>query len=41
MLQTAELDFWDTSSHKLALNEIWVTYITLANLISMVLNLGW
>lgn len=44
MLQTAELilDFWDTSaSHKLAPNEIWVTYTTLANFISMVLNLGW
>lgn len=28
-------------SHKLALNEGWVTYITLANFISMLFNLGW
>lgn len=47
MLQTAELilDFWDVSMSTLqpqaSVDEVWVTYVTPANFVSVVLNLSW
>lgn len=47
MLQTAELiwDFWDVSVSTLQpqtnVDEVWVTYVTPANFVGVVLSLGW
>lgn len=47
MLQTAELiwDFWDVSVSTLQpqanIDEVWVTYVTPANFVGVVLSLGW
>lgn len=47
MLQTAELkwDFWDVSVSTLQpqanVDEVWVTYVTPANFVGVLLSLGW